>query len=133
MSDANELGKGIKVELKVNFRVVKETLERMGVIDWKKNIIWPSCYCIFGKRYGADDGYYVVHFKELFELDGKDSTFGEKDKLRRDTIVWNLQNWDLVEAADEIDEILVDKIGVLRHADKKDFTVDHKYVFVRKV
>lgn len=133
MSDVNRLSKGVKVELKNNFKIVKETLERMGIIDRKRKIIWPSCYCINGKEYDADDAHYIVHFKELFELDGRDSTLSDKDKLRRDTIVWNLQNWDIVEAKDEIDEILVDKIDVLKYEEKEDFTIDHKYVFVRKV
>lgn len=132
------LDQGIRVKLKADFPVVKETLERIGIMDRRRQIIWPSCYCVHGRRYDEDepsDVYYIVHFKQLFELDGAESTFSHSDNLRLKTITYLLTRWDLVEPVDasQIDEILADPVDVLNYDQKPQYKIVHKYRFTRHV
>jgi hypothetical protein len=75
---------------------VKETLTRIGVASEKNKTLYQSCH-ILHKR----GKYYIVHFKELFALDGKPSSFDEEDKSRRNTIANLLADWELVDLVDE--------------------------------
>jgi hypothetical protein len=120
---------GVKVNLRKNYPLVKETLERMGIRNAEEKKFFPSCYCV-----EEDDGTFrVYHFKELFIKEGKRSNFDDLDELRRNTIVHFLKKWDLVDFEQEIDEILVQKIDVLNHKDKRDYKICHKYYFKKKV
>jgi len=123
---------GIKVKLKKDFPVIKETLERMGVINKRKNVIYPSCYCIETNEMDGDEKIYtVVHFKELFALQKMTSDFEENgtDKARLRTIVYFLNKWGLVSVnnLEDISEILHEKIGVISKADKQEYRVVHKF------
>jgi hypothetical protein len=127
---------GIKVKLKKDFPVIRETLERMGIVNREKKIVYPSCYCVEGKSFGLDDPegiFRIVHFKELFVLDNKESTIKDLDILRLKTIVYLLQDWGLIEPLEKIDEILYEPISVVSHKDKKDYRIVHKYRFVRQL
>ena len=73
------------------FLKVKETLTRIGVASRKDKKLYQSCHILQKKG-----KYYIVHFKELFTLDGKSSSFSEEDKGRRNTIANLLEEWDLV-------------------------------------
>jgi len=73
-----------------DFLKVKETLTRIGVASRKDRKLYQSCH-ILHKR----GKYYIVHFKELFTLDGKNSSFSEEDQGRRNTIVNLLEEWGL--------------------------------------
>ena len=73
------------------FLKVKETLTRIGVASRKDKKLYQSCHILHKKG-----KYYIVHFKELFTLDGKSSSFSEEDKGRRNTIANLLEEWDLV-------------------------------------
>jgi|SaaInlStandDraft_1057018.scaffolds.fasta_scaffold02208_5 hypothetical protein len=128
MSVIDEIG--IEVKLLKNFPVVRETLERMGFKDEKKKIFFPSCYCIETED---EDVFKVVHFKELFLLEGKHSTYGQLDELRRNTIVYLLVKWGIVETNDEIESILQDKIHILAHGEKNDYRIKHKFIKTRKL
>jgi len=120
---------GILVKLNKDHRLVCETLERIGVINNKSKKFYPSCYCI-----AEEDGTFrVYHFKELFEKEGKASDYNDIDELRRNTIVHLVRNWGLIETDYEIDTILHEKIDVLRHEQKKEYTICHKYYFKRKL
>jgi hypothetical protein len=123
---------GIAVYLKEDFSVVKETLERVGIINKKKQIFVPSCYVV-----GTTDPeiYRIVHFKELFPLIGRDTNYNADDELRRNTIVYLLKNWNLVEPihSTDITEVLHKKIPVLPHNKKKEYTILHKFKFTQKI
>ena len=110
---------GIKVNIIKDYSVVCESLERIGVVNEKKKIIFPSCYCnkIINEEAGTAD-YFICHFKEMFLLQDKPSTFNKTDKLRRATITYLLQKWGLVKVIDneDISHILSQKIGVVKHS-----------------
>jgi len=123
---------GIKVTLKKDFPVIKETLERMGVVNAKDGVIYPSCYCIeTGEMDGDEKVYTIAHFKELFAFHKKTSDFEDNgtDKARLRTIVYFLNKWNLVSVAntDDISEILHQKIGVISKSDKQKYKVVHKF------
>lgn len=119
---------GVEVKLIKNYPLVRETLERMGIKDNIRGLFYPSCYCI------ENEGIYkVVHFKEMFYLEGNDSTYNEIDELRRNTIVYFLVKWGLVEVNYEIDSILQDKIDILNHNDKHLYKIKHKFIKTRKL
>ena len=123
---------GIAVRLKEDFSVVRETLERLGIANRKKKTFFPSCYCVETKEEGI---YRIVHFKQLFPLFQRTSTFDEVDNIRLKTIVHLLKNWNLVDVVnpDDIDEILSEKITVLKHDEKKVYDIIHKFKFSRKI
>jgi hypothetical protein len=77
------------------FLKVKETLTRIGVASRKEKKLYQSCH-ILHKR----GKYYLTHFKELFTLDGKDSSFSEEDAGRRNTIANLLEEWGLIRVID---------------------------------
>jgi len=120
---------GIKVTLNKNYSLVAETLERMGIKNSQVKKFFPSCYCI-----EEEDGTYCLyHFKELFVKEGKESDYNDVDELRRNTIAYLLKNWGIIDFTEEIDEILVQKIDVLNHTEKKNFRICHKYYFKKKL
>ena len=86
----------VKFENPDDFLKIKETLTRIGVASKKQKVLYQSCH-ILHKR----GKYYIVHFKELFLLDGKPSNFSEEDKSRRNTVVKLLKEWNLLEVVDE--------------------------------
>ena len=75
-----------------DFLKVKETLTRIGVASKKNNTLFKSCHILH-----KQGKYYIVHFKELFALDGKPSDFSEEDQSRRNTIANLLEEWELVD------------------------------------
>ena len=75
-----------------DFLKVKETLTRIGVASKKTNTLFQSCHILH-----KQGKYYIVHFKELFALDGKPSDFSEEDQSRRNTIANLLEEWELVD------------------------------------
>lgn len=80
-----------------NFLLVKETLTRIGVASKKDNTLYQSCHILH-----KQGKYYIMHFKELFLLDGKKNTdFTDNDKARRNTIANLLEEWDLIEVVDK--------------------------------
>ena len=120
---------GIKVNLASDYPVVCETLERIGIISHKDKKVFPSCYCV---KYEDENGqlvYTICHFKEMFVLQDKISTFSDVDRARLRTIVYLLQSWGLLKAvnSDDIKEILVEKMSVLPYKDKKQYKIIHKF------
>ena len=79
-----------------DFLKVKETLTRIGVASKKSNTLFQSCHILH--KHGK---YYIVHFKELFALDGKQTDLNEDDISRRNTIAKLLAEWDLVNVVEE--------------------------------
>ena len=75
-----------------DFLKVRETLSRIGVASRKERTLYQSCHILH-----KQGKYYIVHFKELFALDGKPSDFSEEDQSRRNTIANLLEEWELVD------------------------------------
>jgi len=81
----------VKLAKEDDFLKIRETLTRIGVASRKDKTIYQSCHILH-----KQGKYYIVHFKELFALDGKPSNFGDEDKGRRNTIANLLAEWGLV-------------------------------------
>jgi hypothetical protein len=81
----------VKLPKEDDFLKIRETLTRIGVASRKDKTIYQSCHILH-----KQGRYYIVHFKELFALDGKPSNFGTEDKGRRNTIANLLAEWGLV-------------------------------------
>ncbi len=128
MSDDIFKGFGIKIALEDedSFLKVRETLTRIGIASRKEKTLFPSCY-ILHKR----GQYAILHFKELFALDGKSTDICENDVARRNTIALLLQDWELVKILDdkEIENNTVDmsQIKILTHKEKSEWNIAHKY------
>lgn len=89
-----------------DFLKVRETLTRIGVSSRKEKVLYQSCHILH-----KQGKYYVVHFKELFALDGKPSNISENDIHRRNAIAKLLEEWGLIKIMNP--EIMVDKIAPL--------------------
>ena len=85
----------VTLKEKEDFLKIKETLTRIGIASRKDKILYQSCHILH-----KQGKYYIVHFKELFLLDGKQSDFTEDDKGRRNTIVNLLTEWNLLTLVD---------------------------------
>ena len=81
----------VKIAEEQDFLKIKETLTRIGIASKKENKLFQSCH-ILHKR----GRYYIVHFKELFALDGKATDFSDEDHARRNTIAGLLEEWKLL-------------------------------------
>ena len=78
-----------------SFLKVKETLTRIGIASKKEQKLYESCHILH-----KQGKYYIVHFKELFMLDGKTNDFSEEDRARRNMIVTLLEEWELIKSVD---------------------------------
>ena len=120
---------GIRVDLVSDYPVICETLERIGIINHKEKKVYPSSYCV--KYLDADwrEVYTIVHFKQMFLLQDKPSTFNDTDRARLRTIVYLLQDWKLLKVvnSDDVQEILMEKISVLPFSKKKEYKIIHKF------
>jgi len=108
-----------------DFLKVRETLTRIGVASRKEKKIYQSCHILH-----KQGRYYIVHFKELFALDGKHANLTMNDIQRRNRIVQLLVDWGLVEIinADKIQDIApLNQIKVLSYKDKGDWILETKY------
>lgn len=105
------------------FLQIKETLTRVGIANFDTKTIYQSCH-ILQKR-GL---YYIVHFKELFLLDGKCTRdhFTQDDKARRDQVVELLQTWGLCSPLNEVEPHDHVKLFVLKHRESKELTLNDK-------
>lgn len=114
-----------------NFLKVRETLSRIGVASKKENTLYQSCH-ILHKR----GKYYIVHFKQLFLLDGKQSDFVDDDKARLNTIANLLQEWGLVDLVDpeKTSEPVtpLSQIKIISHRDKSNWNLVTKYNIGKK-
>ena len=112
-----------------DFLKVKETLTSIGVASRKDNKLFQSCHILH-----KQGRYYIVHFKELFMLDGKPSDFIENDVSRRNTIVNLLIEWGLVTLirGDIEDTVPLNQIKILSFAEKDDWDLVPKYNIGKK-
>lgn len=108
-----------------NFLKVKETLTRIGVSSKHKKELFQSCH-ILHKR----GKFYIVHFKELFQLDNKPTNIDETDVKRRNTIARLLQDWGLVEVVDKAkiqEQLPMNQIKIISYVDKNNWVLSSKY------
>ena len=122
----------VEVQLKEpdDFLKVRETLTRIGVASRKEKKLYQSCHILHKKGQ-----YYIVHFKELFALDGKRANLSLNDVQRRNRIIQLLSDWGLVEISD-VDRISdaapLSQIKVISYKDKGDWTLESKYNIGKK-
>ena len=113
-----------------DFLKVRETLTRIGVASRKEKKIYQSCHILH-----KQGKYYIVHFKELFALDGKQTNITTNDVQRRNRITQLLSDWGLIGVvdSDRIKDLApLNQIKVLSFKDKGDWTLESKYNIGRK-
>ena len=122
------------VEIRLNepddFLKVRETLTRIGVASRKEKKLYQSCHILH-----KQGKYYIVHFKELFALDGKYANLTINDVQRRNRITKLLADWGLITILNEdsiIDIAPLNQIKVLSYKDKQDWTLEQKYNIGKK-
>ena len=126
-------GVGVEVELPTqdSFLKVKETLTRIGISSRKEKKLYQSCHILH-----KQGRYAIMHFKELFILDGKHNTLSEEDISRRNTIVNLLQEWELVKIVDpskSADPVAsLNQIKIISFKEKDDWQLITKYNIGKK-
>jgi len=109
-----------------DFLKVRETLTRIGVASRKDKILYQSCHILH-----KQGRYFIVHFKELFALDGKPTNFSENDQARRNTIANLLAEWGLIKLINpkEISELVVplNQLKILSFKEKDQWELTAKY------
>ncbi len=112
-----------------DFLKVRETLTRIGVASRKEKKLYQSCHILH-----KQGKYYIVHFKELFALDGKKANLSVNDVQRRNRIIQLLVDWGLVSTV--IDEVLdiapLNQIKVIAYKEKSNWTLETKYNIGKK-
>jgi hypothetical protein len=111
-----------------DFLKIRETLTRIGVASKKENTLYQSCHILH-----KQGKYAIVHFKELFALDGKQTNFTEEDRARRNTIVNLLVQWQLITISDESKQKIaapqapISQVKIIQHKDKNNWKLESKY------
>ena len=110
-----------------DFLKVRETLTRIGVASKKDKTLFQSCHILH-----KQGKYYIVHFKQLFALDGKPTDLTENDLSRRNAIVKLLQDWGLVKVINESqiqvpEPIFISQIKIISHKEKHEWQLVPKY------
>ena len=133
--DSFNLSPEMMLEVTLNqpddFLKIRETLSRIGVASRKDKTLFQSCHILH-----KQGKYYIVHFKELFALDGKKATLIENDVQRRNTIAVLLQDWNLLsivkkEAATNTAPL--SQIKIIAFKEKKEWNLQAKYNIGKKV
>ena len=112
-----------------DFLKVRETLSRIGVASRKDRTLFQSCHILH-----KQGKYFIVHFKELFALDGKDTNLSENDIARRNTIANLLQDWGLVKLVSEskVESATISQIKVISFKEKNEWKLETKYNIGKK-
>ena len=111
-----------------DFLKVRETLSRIGVASRKERKLYQSCHILH-----KQGRYYIVHFKELFALDGKNTNLSENDIARRNTIAKLLKDWGLISVIGEVTTVApLSQIKVLSYREKNEWTLETKYNIGKK-
>ena len=123
-------GQMLEVVLKEpdDFLKVRETLSRIGVTSRKEKILYQSCHILH-----KQGKYFIVHFKELFALDGKQTNLSENDIARRNTISKLLKDWGLVDIQAELEPIApLSQIKIISFKEKDEWALETKYNIGKK-
>ena len=112
-----------------DFLKVRETLSRIGVASRKNKTLFQSCHILH-----KQGKYYIVHFKELFALDGKDTNISENDIARRNTIANLLTDWGLVKVVSEssVEAAPLSQIKLISFKEKHEWSLETKYNIGKK-
>lgn len=114
-----------------SFLKIKETLTRIGIASRKEKKLYQSCHILH-----KQSKYYIVHFKELFMLDGKINNFSDEDRARRNTIINLLEEWNLVKVLNpsEIEDPVspLSQIKILPYKEKDQWELVAKYSIGKK-
>ena len=111
-----------------DFLKIRETLSRIGVASRKEKKLYQSCHILH-----KQGRYYIVHFKELFALDGKDTNLSENDIARRNTIVKLLSDWGLVTMKGTPEPIApLSQIKIISFKEKDEWMLETKYNIGKK-
>jgi len=113
-----------------DFLKIKETLTRIGIASRKERKLFQSCHILH-----KQGRYYIVHFKELFALDGKSSNLSNEDVSRRNTIANLLQDWGLLKVVDPASKdslAPLSGIKILSHKEKNEWELVAKYNIGKK-
>ena len=123
--------KMLEVQLKEpdDFLKVRETLTRIGVASRKDKKLFQSCHILH-----KQGRYFIVHFKELFALDGKEANFSDNDAERRNTIAQLLSDWGLITTVNEdtLDIAPLNQIKVISYKEKNNWVLETKYNIGKK-
>jgi hypothetical protein len=121
----------VKIGEDEDFLKIKETLTRIGVASRKEKTLYQSCHILH-----KQGKYYIVHFKEMFMIDGKPSNFTEEDQGRRNKIIDLLQEWGLLRVlnSDNIKSPMasMSQIKIINHKEKAEWNLETKYNIGRK-
>ena len=111
-----------------DFLKIRETLSRIGVASRKEKKLYQSCHILH-----KQGKYFIVHFKELFALDGKNTNLSENDVARRNRIATLLADWGLVEIIGKTDPIApLSQIKIISFKEKNEWTLETKYNIGKK-
>lgn len=122
-----------------NFLKIKETLERIGVANFTEKKLFQSCHILHKRQ-----KFYIVHFKEMFLLDGKQAAITEEDLSRRNSIACLLDQWGLIKIPDSsiakiaktgtlpIIDGQIKKLKIVPHKEKHQWTLISKYTIGRR-
>ena len=111
-----------------DFLKVRETLSRIGVASRKERKLYQSCHILH-----KQGRYFIVHFKELFALDGKKTNLSENDVARRNTIANLLSDWGLISVVEKAEPVApLSQIKVLSFREKEEWTLETKYNIGKK-
>ena len=106
-----------------DFLKIRETLSRIGVASRKERKLYQSCHILH-----KQGRYYIVHFKELFALDGKETNLSENDVARRNSIAKLLKDWGLVDIIGNTDMVApLSQIKIISYKEKGDWILETKY------
>jgi hypothetical protein len=121
----------VTLQEKDDFLKVRETLTRIGVASKKEKILYQSCHILH-----KQSKYYIVHFKELFSLDGKPTDLSENDIARRNTVTNLLQDWGLIKIVnvEQTTEptVSLSQVKIISHKEKNDWQLIPKYNIGKK-
>ena len=127
-----DIFKGVGIEISLpspdSFLKVKETLTRIGISSRKEKKLYQTCHILH-----KQGRYSILHFKELFILDGKKNTFTDEDIARRNTIVNLLNDWGLIEVLGKTEPAApLSQIKVISYKEKSNWTLEAKYNIGKK-
>jgi hypothetical protein len=121
----------VKIAEEEDFLKIKETLTRIGISSRKDKTLFQSCHILH-----KQGKYYIVHFKEMFWLDGKPSNFSDEDVARRNKIALLLQEWGLLKIVNPamVKEPIasMNQIKIVSHKEKHEWNLESKYNIGRK-
>jgi hypothetical protein len=133
----SDIFKGVGIEITLidedAFLKVRETLTRIGVSSRKEKVLYQSCHILH-----KQGRYVILHFKELFSLDGKPSTISENDIQRRNAIVNLLEEWELLNIVESEKQKIannlapIQQIKILSYKEKDDWELVSKYTIGKK-